>query len=184
MGKRPGLVRYLRNLLKIIFIEIDPWKRIEENLILKLTGRLRNQAICDIACGIGRISDRLNKLGGRVSGIDIDENEVRVGSETSANIDFILGAAEHLPYRSSFFDKAVSVCALEHFSDDKQALKEINRILKKRGTLVLTVDSFSHPNLNQKIISTQRRIYHVKRYYTEETLAYSLKRAGFKVKTM
>jgi ubiquinone/menaquinone biosynthesis C-methylase UbiE len=56
----------------------------------------------------------------------------------------ILADMSHLPFQDSSFDKVVSVTALEFIKDAKGALKELFRVTKKRGRIVVaTLNSLS-----------------------------------------
>jgi ubiquinone/menaquinone biosynthesis C-methylase UbiE len=47
-----------------------------------------------------------------------------------------------LPYRNGMFDKVFCISVLEHLPDEEKvkALKEFNRVLKKAGQVILTLD--------------------------------------------
>lgn len=94
---------------------------------------------------------------------------------------FIIGNAEYLPYRSRIFDKVVSNCSLEHFQDDIKAMKEMNRVLKPSGTLVLTVDSLSYPGIKKEVIEMHKKVASAVNYYTCEQLKERLERAGLRM---
>ena len=74
--------------------------------------------------------------------------------------EFVVGDADHLPYKSGYFDKIVCNCSLEHFQNDIKALKEMNRILKQNGYIVLTFDSLSYPKTKEYVSekNTKKRI--------------------------
>jgi ubiquinone/menaquinone biosynthesis C-methylase UbiE len=175
----------LYNLWVTSLHDLELWKAQEERLILKLFGNLKNQRVCDIACGIGRLSIKMARSGCEVFGIDLEKKRVRIAKNLSNGraCEFIVADAEHLPYRSNIFDKVVSACALEHISSDEVALSEMRRVLKYGGTLVLTVDSFSYPGTSRKLIEANRKENFVVNYYTSDMLVDKLQRASFKVKS-
>ena len=51
----------------------------------------------------------------------------------------IIGDADYLPFRSNSFDKAVSVNSLYYFKNPFNVAKNIARILKKNGQLILVI---------------------------------------------
>ena len=90
---------------------------------------------------------------------------------------FEIADAERLPYPEGFFDKIVCSSSMEHFSDDSQALREMTRVLKPGGRVVLTVDSFNYP-ISDELRARHQRRCSVVHYYTRETLETSLHGAG------
>jgi ubiquinone/menaquinone biosynthesis C-methylase UbiE len=176
-------LQILRNLWITALHDLELWKALEERLILKLFGNLKNQRVCDIACGIGRLSIKMAKSGCEVFGIDLEKKRVRIAKDLSNGraCEFLVADAEHLPYRPNIFDKVVCACSLEHISNDEAALSEMRRVLRHGGTLVLTVDSFSYPGIGEQLIEANRKENFVVNYYTSDMLVDKLQRASFKV---
>ena len=182
---RKQLMRYpaLYKLAAQGIFHLHSIKAIETNIVLDLLDLEAAETICDIACGSGQMSVRMAKAGGRVSGIDISDRSVRnarlVGEQH--NCSFCVANAEILPYKSSVFDRVVSMCALEHFEDDELALQEMYRVLKIGGLLVLTVDSLSYRGIKSSFREFHQRSAHVVNYYTDSQLAVKLQSVGFEV---
>jgi len=59
--------------------------------------------------------------------------------------EFEVRSEEDLPYQDGYFDKVVCSSSLEHFENGIKALTEMHRVLKRRGGVVLTADSFFVP---------------------------------------
>ena len=55
----------------------------------------------------------------------------------------IQGMGEYLPFKDESFDAALCINVLDHVQNPSAALKEIQRCLKKGGTLVLWLQTFS-----------------------------------------
>lgn len=74
------------------------------------------------------------------------------------------------------------VCSpsLEHFGDDLKALREMNRVLKPHGRLILTADSFTAP-IGAKTREKHKLVSHVVNFYTEATLKERFERTGFEL---
>lgn len=81
----------------------------------------------------------------------------------------------------SNFDKIVCSSSLEHFNNDIRTLKEMNRVLKSHGKIVMTVDSFTYP-ISKELKEKHKRIAHVVNYYTPQSLEKRLKIAGITTK--
>lgn len=126
---------------------------------------------------------RLWKPGLKILGVDLNENGIGIaqGYNSPEGCGFVLANAMNLPFADSMFDKIMSICALEHFFDDEKAIKEINRILKKGGKIVLSVDSFSYRGVRRSYKEACWEKHFVCRFYRKESLEDKLKRFGFKI---
>ena len=137
---------------------------IEWRFVFKLLDPQKGDKICDIACGGGALSLKIAEKGCEVHGIDISEFMIKKAKKfamiENIRCEFVVGDAEHLPYKSGYFDKIVCNCSLEHFQNDIKALKEMNRILKQNGYIVLTFDSLSYPKTKEYVSekNTKKRI--------------------------
>jgi len=146
---------------------------------LELSGK---ETLLDVACGTGFWTRWLGKRSGYAVGVDISLNRLRqMGQHRKGNAWFAVASAESLPFPSKSFDRVVSICALEHFQSDTQALAEMYRVLQDTGLLVLTVDSLSHPAVDAEYREFHRRKYFVNSYYNAETIRLRLERAGFEI---
>ncbi|MFC2160258.1 class I SAM-dependent methyltransferase [Acidobacteriota bacterium] len=92
--------------------------------------------ILDLGCAQGILSYFLRKKGGLWVSADLDLVNCKSSLELLKNNIVQLGT-ESLPFKDASFDKVVSLDYLEHLDDDLGCLKEINRILKKDGELLL-----------------------------------------------
>ena len=53
------------------------------------------------------------------------------------NLSSVQGHAEKLPFSSNTFDRIVVVDALHHFCDQEQAIRDLVRVLKPKGRMVI-----------------------------------------------
>jgi len=156
-------------------------RQIEWQNMLEWLDPREGERILDVACGGGRLSLKIAEKGCKVYGIDISEDSIntakRLAEREKINAHYEIADAQHLPYSGGYFDKVVCSSSLEHFPDDVESLKEMNRILKQGGTLVLTTDSCIY--LNQGSIGERHRdIAHIVNYYTPEILKERFEIAG------
>lgn len=162
------------------FFSLSFFKVVEARIVFDYLAPRKNEKICDVACGCGEFSIRLIKRGCQVVGTDFDKKSIAVAQAFSRKNSFALANAEKLPLKSDIFDKVVSVCALEHFSEGETALKEIYRILKPNGIVVLTVDSLTYP-LPEDLVTAHKIKYQVSHYYSLPELKEKLTELGFEV---
>ncbi len=77
---------------------------------------------------------------GRIWSIDFAEKMIEIGKKkfaSEARVSFDLASVESLPFAHEFFDYVVCFGSFPHFEDKERALKEMHRVLKKEGTLLI-----------------------------------------------
>ena len=160
------------------FIRWREWKA-----LLKWLDPRDGERILDVACGNGRFTLKAAEAASaEVYGIDLSERLISSAASLSKRIGvhvrFQAQNAERLGFPRDFFDKVVSSSSLEHFQTDSQALREMWRVLKPRGAVVLTTDSLSYP-ISPELKARHKRIASVVNYYTDQELSERLKESGF-----
>ncbi len=103
--------------------------------------------VLDVGCGSGWATRLLAQyaMNGRVTGIDISDEMIRVARESSrsfANIEFQVASAEQLPFGDGEFMHAFSMESLYYYANISQALGEVFRVLKTGGLFVAVVDLY------------------------------------------
>lgn len=175
---------YLSHLIYKTMGTLNFARQIEWRNMLEGLDPKEGERILDIACGGGQLSLKIAERGSRVHGIDISEENInsakRLAERAKKVAQLEVADAQYLPYSDGYFDKVVCSSSLEHFPDDIGSMREMNRVLKPGGTLVLTTDSFLY--LNQgKIGERHKKIAHVVNYYTPEILKERLEIAGLEM---
>ncbi len=93
------------------------------------------------------------------------------------------GKIEDTKYGDEKFDVVTMTDLIEHILSPKSFLKEVNRVLKKNGVLLLTTpnfDSFTRRLLGKDWF--QYKYEHII-YYNKKSIFYLLEKEGFKVLT-
>ena len=140
-----------------------------------------HETILDVGCGKGFFSRYIYRRKNDVYGIDPSEEDISIAKSVEPHITYVVASGENLPYKHGYFDKVVSVCVLEHTRNDLKVLKEVYRVLKKKGVFVLSVDSLSSPYISEEYTRVHRMRYKVNQLYTREKLHDLLVEAGFEV---
>jgi glycosyltransferase involved in cell wall biosynthesis/SAM-dependent methyltransferase len=96
--------------------------------------------VLDVASGEGYGSALLAQVARSVVGVDIDAQSVRFATENYArhNLAFASGAATQIPLANSSVDVVVSFETIEHLAEHAAFLREIKRLLKPDGLLVMS----------------------------------------------
>jgi demethylmenaquinone methyltransferase / 2-methoxy-6-polyprenyl-1,4-benzoquinol methylase len=101
------------------------------------------EKVLDIAAGTGTSAAALAKKGADVTALDLSEGMIEVGRERHAEITFVQGDAEHLPFDDETFDAVTISFGLRNVNDPMAALAEMIRVLKPGGRVVIC--EFSTP---------------------------------------
>ena len=174
--------KYIGHLIYKWFGTLNFIRQIEWRNMLDWLEPKEGEKILDIACGGGALSLKIAEKGCEVYGVDLSEDAInsakRLAEREKIACKFEVGSAEDLPYPDGYFDKVVCSSSLEHFKDDIKALKEMHRVLKPNGKLVLTTDSFNYP-ISDELKEKHREIAYVVNYYTPEKLKERFEQSGF-----
>lgn len=121
-------------------------------MILEAAGEFTRGRVLDVGCGIGAYLRRLAEVSPQAFGLEFDaERSLAAGRVVPGVV--VRGAAERLPFASGSLDLVLSHEVIEHVDDDKLALEEIARVLRRPdpassrpgGRLVLFVPNRWYP---------------------------------------
>jgi SAM-dependent methyltransferase len=113
------------------------------DLIASAAGPRLKGRVLENGCGVGMYATRLAALGGRVTGLEYDFERAATASKRSVHT--VNAAGESLPFAASTFDLILSHEVLEHVQDDRAATREMVRVLRTGGRLVLFVPNRGYP---------------------------------------
>lgn len=114
--------------------------------IIRQTHPSKNSLWLDVCCGSGEASFILAiNHSCKVISFDVSFDRVRQGNISQKklslkNIEFINADLFHLPFKESIFDGAITIQSLSDYilEEQKNALKNIFSILRKKGLLILS----------------------------------------------
>ena len=116
--------------------------------------------VLDIATGTGDVIIKICSKNKDINGIGFDcsQNMLEMAKNKSkkkkiANLKYIHGYAEKLPFESNSIDIITISFGIRNFSNYEDALKEINRVLKPNGTLAILEFCRPKNSLFQKLFS-------------------------------
>lgn len=153
--------------------ERGDWAR-EHVLDPVMLGRLAHGAYrsaLDVGCGEGRFCRLMKASGIAAIGIDPTSPLLEKAKQRDPTGDYRLGAAENLPFDAGSFDLVVSYLTLIDIADFRAAIREMNRVLKPGGSLLIAnLTSFTSACAAQGWIKDeegQRLHFPVDRYLDE-----------------
>ena len=99
---------------------------------------LKNLRILDIGCGGGLMSEPITRLGGKVTGIDASEKNIKVAKlhaeKNNLTINYLNKSPENLDDNEKY-DVILNLEIVEHVEDLQLYLKSCSRLLKKNGIM-------------------------------------------------
>lgn len=141
--------------------------------------------ILDVGCGGGKTVERLAAIAsrGKVYGIDYSTESVAVAQRTNAaairsgRVDIRHGSVSHLPYPDASFDLVSAVETHYYWPDLVADLREVRRVLKPGGRIVLIAEVYKGDRSNLALAAVMKVIG--ARYFTLTEHHDLLAAAGF-----
>lgn len=100
--------------------------------------------ILEIGCANGRLYRQLRKLGykGNYTGIEVADYIISQNKIHNPDATWVRAGAYDIPFNEGEFDLCFAFFVLEHLVYPEKAIKEMMRLLKKDGELVLVFPDF------------------------------------------
>ena len=132
----------------ILSLNVDKsWRRKAIRRLKKSLAGVERPIVLDVACGTGDSTILLAKTldHTRIHAIDISEKMLEIGKKKVENlkyeermkISFTNSSAENIVFHDDVFNAVFVAFGVRNFSDRVKGLKEILRVLKPGGTLVI-----------------------------------------------
>ncbi|MGI5826649.1 MAG: class I SAM-dependent methyltransferase [Patescibacteria group bacterium] len=158
--------------------------------VLKFIGR--GKKVLDLGCFDGTIGQKIAAQGNQVWGIDASAEVVKQARKNNVKAQ-VGDVTQKLTFKEGFFDVVFAGEILEHIVDTDFFLAEIKRVLKPKGTLIITTPNVAslgrrllllfgkNPYLEASLgFPTDLSSGHV-RFYTKDLLISFLEHKGFEV---
>lgn len=129
---------------------------VKNNLLQKLWHRRKwfititfledfNGKLLDLGCADGttarHIHEKFPNL--KITGIDLYKDAIKFAKRFDSGINFVRADAHKMPFGDNYFNTVIALEVLEHMHDSAGVLKEIHRVLKKKGILIVGQDTDS-----------------------------------------
>jgi SAM-dependent methyltransferase len=163
-------------------LELDDrhwWYRGRRRIIRSELDRLPLRAgarVLDAGCGSGRTLEELGGYG-EVFGIELDPGAADVARARGCG-EVLVGRLEELPWEDGYFDLITCLDVIEHTPDDRVTLRELRRVCRPGGFLLVTVPAY------QGLWSMHDVANHHYRRYSRGRLRASAGDAGWRVRRM
>jgi ubiquinone/menaquinone biosynthesis C-methylase UbiE len=120
--------------------DANPLIAIKEGAVLELVGDVRGLRVLDAGCGTVRYCILLGKRGARVIGLDPSAGMLKQALPKKARVPFgvVQGTLGSACLADSTFDLVVCALTLNHVEDLEQVFREVTRVLRKGGWLIIS----------------------------------------------
>jgi len=143
-------------------------RRLETYLkIFKKLNLPKDALILDLGCGAGTYCRAVKKLGYyNIIGLDYSFAVLKKSAKKTNNVSLINADIYNLPFKNQTFNHIVCIGVFQALIDEKAALFEIKRILKKGGILILGIlNATEIYYLIRKKIKPDPNMQNLRRYY-------------------
>ena len=115
--------------------------------------------VLELGCGAGYFTQELARSGADIIAIDVSPELLEIARTkcSSQNVEYQIQNAYALSYSEAVFDSVVGSSVLHHL-EIEEALRDIYRVLKPRGSIY-----FTEPNMLNPQIAIQKNIPWIKR---------------------
>jgi len=104
----------------------------------ELINYCHGKIVLDIGGGMGRFAEELRKKSFTVTVVDIDRQLLEYGASRHKHVRFVHGDALRLPFKDNTFDEVVMEQIIEHIPEQRRAVAEAHRVLRKGGRLIIS----------------------------------------------
>jgi len=155
-------------------------RRILRRFLARLDPPLRPGArVLDVGCGTGANGPVLAENGRFAVGLDASPVPLGLrGDGERGHAGRVRGDAGAQPFADRSFDMVVALDVLEHLDDDAAAARELRRVLRPDGVLVVFVPAL------RLLWGLQDDVSHHRRRYGREELRRLIAGAGFRVERL
>ena len=124
-------------------------------------------SVLDVGCGEGsKIIDAFKRINNiSAYGIDVSDVAIRRAKNQNSKINFRCGNIEKLPYKSDKFDITFSTYVFEHTTKPMKILKEMIRVTKIGGKIIIVCPNYGSPIYTSPITP---KLKHMKKAFLRE----------------
>ena len=108
------------------------WRRTTVEAVVRPGDR-----VLDACCGTGDLAVAALRAGATVTGLDFSERMLERARRKSAEIEWVQGDAEQLPFEDASFDAATVGFGVRNLADLERGLAELRRVLRPGGRVAI-----------------------------------------------
>jgi len=136
-----------------------------------------DDSVLDIGCGGCQLLSQVNKHTHSLMGVEVSRETLEHGGALAKRS--VVSDGQYLPFREGQFDRVLCSSSIEYF-DDVALLREMRRVLKSDGSVLLTADSNTRPLPHYLELDFRKKNGNVLRFYTAASLWRAFQDAGLR----
>lgn len=146
--------------------------------LIKEYSKKKNPKILDAGCGTGGLLIKLQSIG-KIYGIDNSEHAIKLAKKRGLK-NIKKGSVLKIPFRPNTFDIVTCIDVLYHeqVTNDSEAIKEIFRVMKVGGVLILKLPAHNW------LRGTHDKVVHTRHRYNLKEVKNLLMTGGFQIKKL
>lgn len=159
----------IRDLYGWLFGYRNLYKRLQARDIIKVLDVKPNDSILDIGCGRGYITIEIAKQSKKAFGVDTNPliMDIVIPDVVKDKLTYtLITPGEPLPFEDNSMDKIFASEVIAAVADRNQFLKELKRLLKPGGKLVLC-NGAGHPVIRDAYKNHSKKLSKLKRRYPD-----------------
>ena len=135
---------------------------------LALLGNLKGKNVLDYGCGTGLYLNILKKKGAKVKGFDISKEMLAIARKNHPEMDLRQGSGYAIPFKERF-DLIMASLVVHYMDNWDKMLREMSRVLKKRGTLIFSTGNPVYESHKNMILDGKKyKVLGITDYFKEE----------------
>lgn len=123
-------------------------------IVMELLGDLKGKKVLDVGCGDGKFTSALTSRAVEVQGIDLSKRAILFAKNLVRKATFLVVDASHLCFKNETFDIITCLDVMEHLPENERerTIREVYRVIKKKGILIFSVPSKNMPLIKKHYI--------------------------------
>jgi ubiquinone/menaquinone biosynthesis C-methylase UbiE len=160
-------------------VEDDLWwyRGLRRHVLAEVASARPNFALLDAGCGSGGMLARVRERfpDALLTGMDYTERALELTRQRGVNVELVQGSTDDLPFADEQFDVVLSLDVIVvRGIDDEKAIREMYRVLRPRGRLIINVAAFDFLHGSHDVATNMAR------RYTRPRIGSLLHSAGFR----
>jgi len=134
---------------------LPTWKKVwrkEKRIPLSISLINNKGKILDIGCRWGDVTNEIYKKNKNIIGIEFVSKFVKMARKKYPHIKFKVGDAQKIPFDNNSFNTIFIGEVIEHLINQEKAIKEIHRVLKPHGELILSTPNIASLRCRIKLL--------------------------------
>lgn len=134
---------------------IELWEKVwrkEKRIPLSISLIKEEGNVLDIGCRWGDVTNEIYKKNKNIIGIDFVPELIEIAKKKYPYINFKVGDVHKIPFGNESFNTIFCGEVIEHFANQEKAMKEIYRVLKPHGELILSTPNIANLRCRIKLL--------------------------------